>query len=71
MKGYINMKHYVTYEITAKYVAEVEADNTDDAIALANKKFSEADFGEASDIDGEAIIVENENNDTVWEKQNC
>lgn len=71
MKGYANMKHYVTYEITAKYVAEVEANNADDAIALANKKFSEADFGEASDIDGEAIIVENENNDTVWEKQNC
>lgn len=65
------MKHYVTYEITAKYVVEVEANNADDAITLANKKFSEADFGEASDIDGEAIIVENENNDTVWEKQNC
>lgn len=50
------MKYYVTYKIDARYIAEVEAENIEDA----KKK--------AEDIDGEQIIVEDNNGDYVWEK---
>ena len=62
------MKYYVTYKINARYIAEVEAENIEEAKQKAEGKFSDADFGEAEDIDGEAIIVEDNNGDYVWEK---
>ena len=34
----------------------------------AEDKYLGADFGLAEDIDGEAIIIEDENGDYVWEK---
>ncbi len=60
--------YYVTYRVDARYVAEVKGKDLDDAMAKANEMFSEADFGEAQDIDGEAIIVENEDGDFIWER---
>lgn len=62
------MKYYVTYKIDARYIAEVEAENIEEAKKKAEGKFMDADFGEAEDIDGEAIIVEDNNGDYVWEK---
>lgn len=62
------MKYYVTYKIDARYIAEVEAENVEEAKKKAEGKFLDADFGEAEDIDGEAIIVEDNNGDYVWEK---
>lgn len=62
------MKYYVTYKIDARYVAEVEADNLDDAKAKAEEKFVDADFGVATDIDGEDIIVEDEHGNFIWER---
>ena len=62
------MKYYVTYKIDARYIAEVEAENIEEAKQKAEVKFLDADFGEAEDIDGEAIIVEDNNGDYVWEK---
>lgn len=62
------MKYYVTYKIDARYIAEVEADNIEEAKKKADGKFLDANFGEAEDIDGEAIIVEDNNGDYVWEK---
>ena len=61
-------KFYVTYKIDARYVAEVEADSLEEAQAKADAEFADADFGEAKDIDGESIIVENEDGDYVWER---
>lgn len=62
------MKYYVTYKIDARYIVEVEAESIEDAKKKAEGKFLDANFGEAEDIDGEAIIVEDTNGDYVWEK---
>lgn len=62
------MKYYVTYKIDARYIAEVEAENIEDAKKKAEDKFMDADFGKAEDIDGEQIIIEDNNGDYVWEK---
>lgn len=62
------MKYYVTYRIDARFVAEVEADNLEEAMKKAEYKYYDADFGVARDIDGEAIIVEDENGNFVFER---
>lgn len=62
------MKYYVAYKIDARYVAEVEADSVEEALKKAEEEYYDADFGEAEDIDGEPIIVEDENSNFVWEK---
>lgn len=62
------MKYYVTYKIDARYIAEVEAENIEDAKRKAEGKFLDANFGEAEDIDGEQIIVEDNNGEYIWEK---
>ena len=62
------MKYYVTYKIDARYIAEVEAETIEDAKKKAEVKFLDANFGEVEDIDGEQIIVEDNNGDYVWEK---
>ena len=62
------MKYYVTYKFEARYIAEVEADSLEEALKDANFAYIDADFGEAEDIDGEAIIVEDENGNFIWEK---
>ena len=61
------MKYYVTYKIEARYVAEVEADDVDEARDKAIDEYMNADFGEACDIEAEPVIVEDENGDYVWE----
>lgn len=62
------MKYYVTYRIDARYIAEVEADSLEEAKKKADEEWCDADFGAAQDIDGEPIIVEDENGNFVWEK---
>lgn len=61
------MTYYVTFKIDARYVAEVEANSSEQARDMAIDKYIDADFGEAHDIDAEPIIIENENGDYVWE----
>lgn len=51
----------VHYKVEARYVAEVYANSPEEAQELADKKFSDADFGEASDIDGVRHYTEDEN----------
>ena len=62
------MKYYVSYKIDARFVAEVEADNLEEAMKKAESEYYDADFGVAEDIDGEVVIVENVNGDFIWEK---
>lgn len=62
------MKYYVSYKIDARYVAEVEANSLEEALKKATEKYYDADFGEAKDVDGEAIIIEDENGNYVWER---
>ena len=72
MKNYVKekniMEYYVTYKVEARYIATVEADSTEEALELATSEFSDADFGAASDIDGEPIIAEDEKGKLVWKK---
>ena len=62
------MKYYVTYKIEARYVAEVEAENLEEAMKEAESEYLDANFGVAADIDGEQIIVEDENGNFIWER---
>ena len=62
------MKYYVTYKIEARYIAEVEADSLEEAKSKAESEYIDADFGVAEDIEGEYIIIEDENGNYVWEK---
>lgn len=62
------MKYYVTYKVEARYIVEVEADSLEEAMDKAEEEYIDADFGKAEDIDGEAIVVENENGDYIWER---
>lgn len=62
------MKYYVKYSLRARYIAEVEADNLEEAMEKAEMKCWDADFGDAEDIEGDAIIVEDENGNYIWER---
>lgn len=62
------MKYYVTYRIDARYIAEVEADNLEEAMKKGQYEYYDADFGVARDIDAEAIMVEDEYGNFVFEK---
>ena len=62
------MKYYVTYKIDARYIAEVEADSIKEALEKAESEYYDADFGAAQDIDGESMVIEDENGNFVWER---
>ena len=59
--------YYVTYSIHARYVAEVKAESINEALSLADDMFMVANFGQATDIDGTAVCVDNDDDDCVWE----
>lgn len=52
------MKYYVTYMVTSKYVAEVDAENVEEALKKAKAKQLEEDFGPLEDIQSKMIYVE-------------
>ena len=62
------MKYYITYKVEARYIAEVEADNLKEAMKKGQYEYFDADFGVARDIDAEAIMIEDENGNYVWER---
>ena len=62
------MTYYVTFKVDARFVAAVEAENIEAALQEAKMRFYDADFGEAENIDGEAIIAEDEEGNFVYEK---
>lgn len=62
------MQYYVTFKVEGRYVATVNTKNVEDAISEAREKYLDADFGLLSDIESEPIIVEDENENFVWEK---
>ena len=59
---------YVIYKVEARYIAEVEADNLEEARNKANEEFFNTDFDIAEDINAEDIIVEDENGNYVWKR---
>ena len=59
----------VTYKIDARYDVEVEANTVEEAISKAKERYYDADFGEARDVDGDVIIVANDETDEyLYEK---
>lgn len=60
-------KYWVTYKVEARYIAEVEADDIEEAKKKAESEYIDADFGVAEDIEGEPIIIEDEKGNYVWE----
>ena len=59
---------YITYKIEARFIAAVDAESLEEAMEAAEGRYHDADFGEAEDIEGEAIIAEDEDGNFVWEK---
>lgn len=64
----MKQKYYVTYRVDARYVAEVLAEDINEAKELAEAEWCDADFGEARDIEGEPIIIEDSHGTFVWER---
>ena len=61
-------EYFVTFRVDARFEATVCAFSTEEALKEAQARFADADFGEATDIDGEVIIVEDEDGNYVFEK---
>lgn len=66
------MEHIIKFRISAYYTATPEAKSLDQAKPEAEEAFSNADFGEAEDIDGNIVsITEEENGHIVLFKVNA
>ncbi len=61
------MKYYINFKVSAYYIAEVEADDIAKAIEIGKKEYSEADFGEAVEIDGHIMSVEDNRGRVIYE----
>ena len=59
--------YWVTMKVSGRYIAKVFAEDIESAKAEAEYEYSEADFGELSDIEGMPVIVEDGKGDYVWE----
>ncbi len=57
-----------TFSVEARYEARIYAEDVDEARKKANEAFSDADFGEAKDIDGVLVKIEDEFGDEVYRK---
>ena len=62
------MEYFVTFKIDGRFVAQVTADNVQDAIKEATAAYQDADFGSLECIDADAVVVEDERGNYVWEK---
>ena len=60
--------YFVKMKIDARYATEVEADSLEEARKKAEENFSNADFGEASDIDGNVVVIEDSDGNYVYKK---
>ena len=68
LRSHTKKKFWVTYKIDGRFVAEVEATSVEEALQEAEAEYMDTDFGKLADISGTAIIVEDENDNYVWEK---
>ncbi len=60
------MVYTVDYIMHGHYTVEVEADSIEEAKFKSEILFNEADFGEASNIDGDLYWVEDANENIVY-----
>lgn len=59
------MRYRIGFRLSARYIAEVEANSLKEAKEIANEQYENADFGEAEDIDGEIKFVEDKNGNRI------
>ena len=59
---------FAAYRIDARFIAAVTANDLEEAKKVAEAEYIAADFGAATDIDGEATFIEDENGNILWEK---
>lgn len=57
--------YYVVFRVNSKYTAAVRARTLEEAKKQGEKEFSEADFGEAEDVDGDISYVEDEDGERL------
>ena len=50
----------VIFRFTARYLTTIDADNLSDAMQMADAAYTDADFGQAEDIDGRLRFAEDE-----------
>ena len=58
----------VTFKVEGRFIVGVKADTVDEAKKLAVDKYYDADFGALEDTDGEPVVVEDSEDNYVWEK---
>lgn len=58
---------YVTMRVDARYTVKVNAESAEEARKKAEEAFFDADFGEAHDIEGEPVMVEDSDGNYLWE----
>lgn len=61
-------EYTVTMKIEGRFITTVYAKSQEEALEEADSAYCDADFGELRDVDGEAIIMEDEDGNYVWEK---
>ena len=61
-------KLYVTMKVEGRFIVEVDTNDVQKAKELASEIYSDANFGELSDIDAETINVQDENGNFLFEK---
>ncbi len=60
----------VAFHASARYIADVCADKgtpVEDVIDMGSELFQEADIGDLENVDGEAVYIEDENGNRIWE----
>ena len=62
------MRYYVTLRVDARYTAEVEASDIEEAKVLANQEFWNANLNELETVEYEPVIIEDEEGNYLWEK---
>ena len=60
------MTYTIGFNVHGVYFATVEAENAEEAKMLAEQEYYNADFGELSDIDGEAYTADDENDNRTY-----
>lgn len=65
---YLTKPYYVTFAVSCRYTVAVQASSLEEALEEAKSDYCDADFGEAADIDGYPIIVEDSDGNYIWEK---
>lgn len=60
---------YVTFKVEGRYVAKIRKNTSLEELRKeAAASFSDANFGELTDIEGEDIIIEDNDGNFIWER---